>query len=121
MTTVPNLSGGTAENLKMVTLDLRSATVTLGGDTALSIKSAPIQVLDPGGTHRDVTLPAEASSDGLVFIIVNAASSTENLLVKNDSGTLLNTLTGVSGATANARGQYVCDGSTWFAMHMTEV
>ncbi len=92
----PNLYGGLISGALIDRLRVRTPpNVALGGDTILTNRSAPVQVLDPGGTHRDVELPAEEAH--LVFIIVNSASSTENLVIKNDSGTSILTLTGLSG------------------------
>ena len=114
-----NLYGGLIEGALITQLKIaNSGNVTLGGALVLGVKSEPIQILDPGGTNRNVDLPAEASSEDLVFIILNTASSTENLVVRNDSGTTIATLTGVTGGTNNGRGIFVCDGTTWRGMSL---
>lgn len=64
------------------------ATETLAGDRVLTSADAMIVKLDPGGSARDVTLPAESSvgPQGQMFWIINAADGAENLVVKNDAG-----------------------------------
>ena len=67
-------------------------TATLAGTHTLTFDSTTIQALDPGGSSRDVTLPAEAESTGLVFLIQNTADAAENLVVKNVAGTTIATV-----------------------------
>lgn len=57
---------------------------TLTDHITLTEQSRNVQVLDPGGSARNVTLPAEAV--GLFFWFVNTADNAENLVVKNDGG-----------------------------------
>jgi hypothetical protein len=63
---------------------------TLAGNVTLTNKSAQYLKLDPGGSARDVTLPAV--EDGLFFEIVNAADAAEDLVVKNDAGSVVVTI-----------------------------
>tara|TARA_Y100001963_G_scaffold52153_1_gene72925 strand:+ start:175 stop:528 length:354 start_codon:yes stop_codon:yes gene_type:complete len=80
---------------------------TLAGTKTLRPQDAQVQVLDPGGAGRDVTLPAEGASQGLFFVVKNAADAAETLTVKDDGGSPIDTL-------AQARfGIFVCDGSSW--------
>ena len=58
--------------------NLTPTTLELGG------KSANIVALDGGVADRDVNLPAEETSEGLVFLIRNAGT-TNSLLVKSDT------------------------------------
>lgn len=64
------------------------ATETLAADKVLGAADAMIVKLDPGGSARDVTLPAESSigPQGGMFWVINAADAAENLVVKNDAG-----------------------------------
>ncbi len=65
--------------------------------------------LDPGGATRTVTLPAEATSSGMWFMIRNGADAAEDLTVQDDTPTLIETC---------ERGEiilYMCDGSSWFS------
>jgi len=80
---------------------------TLAGDLALDNTSANYLRIDPGGSARDVTLPAEEVSDGLFFQIYNTASGAENLVFKNDAGSTIETV---------GQGEMCllgCDGTNW--------
>lgn len=58
---------------------------TLGAEFAMDADMPTLLSLDPGGSDRDVLLPAE--SKGLFFIISNTADALESLTVKEDSDT----------------------------------
>ena len=78
----------------------------------LTVSDNPFQVLDPGGASRDVELPAEASSEGLVFYCINAADGGgENLVLKNDGAATITTLCPGMG------GFLACDGTDWRAVN----
>ena len=113
----PNIYGGSAHNLLLKNLNMRGNIVTLAGTYVLGVNDDVVQVLDPGGSGRTVTLPPEADSTNLLFIIVNDASGvTETLTVEDDAAGLVMTL--VSGATPaiNEVGIVHCDGITWRAL-----
>jgi hypothetical protein len=61
---------------------------------------------DPGGAHRDVTLPAIYGYEGAFFSFYNAADAAENLVIKNAAGSTLVTLgqgeKGMVGCTSTA-------------------
>lgn len=78
---------------------------TLSGNLTLSDSDARIQSIDPGGSGRDVTLPAE--SDGDWWVIGNRADAAEDLTVKDDGGGTI--------ATVNQDdvGYFVSDGTGW--------
>jgi len=65
---------------------------TLSGDLTLTRGSATYLNLDPGGSARNVTLPAEEDNAGLVFSLYNAADAAENLVIKNDGGSTIVTI-----------------------------
>ena len=102
-----NLEGGHARGLIFDEMKFANVTVTLAGNLTLTKKSSVMQYLDPGGSGRDITLPAEADSDGLAFFIVNTADNAEDLTVKDDTPATV----GVIGQ--NEIGILLCDGTTW--------
>lgn len=83
---------------------------TLTGNKTLAVSDKICQKLDPGGSARDVTLPAEAAGESLGYIITNAADGAENLVVKNDGGSTIVTIS------QNESAMVVCDGTTWVHM-----
>ena len=83
---------------------------TLADDKRLLPQDAQFQALDPGGSHRNVLLPAEEASQGLFFFIKNTAGGAENLVVKNDGGDTKETLG------QGKWGIFFCDGSSWETM-----
>lgn len=78
---------------------------TLAGNVTLTKKSAQILKLDPGGAHRDVTLPA--LEDGLWFEITNSADAAENLVVKDAAGSTIVTIA------QNEKAKVVGTASAW--------
>ncbi|MDA7977500.1 MAG: hypothetical protein MPJ50_01865 [Pirellulales bacterium] len=82
----------------------------LGGDKVLSADDARIQVLDPSGAGRDVTLPAEAVSTGVDFIVHNSADAVEVLTIKDDGGATVCT------PSQNESAYVFCDGTKWRGM-----
>ena len=66
---------------------------TLSGDKTIADADAMILKMDPGGSSRDVTLPAEAevSPAGRLYWIINAADASENLVIKDDGGATIAT------------------------------
>jgi len=93
-------------------LELSENVETLTGSKTLVATDRVVQKLDPGGSDRDVTLPAEAGSTDLVFIIYNTADGDEDLTVKNDAPATLGTLAPEEGAI------FTCDGTTWTGIKM---
>lgn len=82
-------------------------TETLAATKTLTIADGPLQFLDPGGAGRQVNLPAEALSTGLIFVIINTADAAEVLTVKDDGGGTIVT------PTENESAFVFCDGTTW--------
>lgn len=81
---------------------------TLAGNIVLDGRSGNIQRLDPNGAARNVGLPVEEESNGLMFWFANASSvAGENLVIRNDAPATIATFgPGESGLVA-------CDGSAW--------
>lgn len=106
----PKIYGGLYEER----FKLRPQVRTLAGNITLNVRSAPIQVMDPGGAGRNVTLPRVADSEGLVFFIANAADDTEILTVKHDAAD--NSGATVITPTQAESGFVFCDGTKWWGV-----
>lgn len=89
--------------------------VTLAGDLVLTAQFREFLRIDPDGSARNVDLPAEATSNGLRFTILNTAGGAENLVVRNDGGGTIVTIS------QNERATVVCDGVTWYHMGITSI
>lgn len=90
------------------TLNLDQNVEALSGNKTLVTTDLVIQKLDPDGSDRDVTLPAEADSTDLVFYIFNMADGAgEDIVIKDDTPTTLGTL--LPGMACKV----TCDGTTW--------
>jgi len=92
--------------------ELDHNTETLNAARTILITDKPIQYFDCNGTDRNVTLPAEASnSTDIVFTFVNTSDGAgEDLVVKNDAGTTIQTIGPVQA------GSYSCNGTDWKAL-----
>lgn len=99
----------TAGVLSLLRLERRQSSniATLADNLALTADSPRIQVLDPGGAARDVTLPPEAACAGVDFFIHNAADAAETLTIKSDGGNTVCT------PGQNETAYVFCDGTTW--------
>jgi hypothetical protein len=80
---------------------------TLSGAKTLTTTSERLQFLDPDGAGRDVNLPAEGSSSGLSFVIINMADGAEDLTVKDDSPATIITVG------QDEIGFVFCNGTVW--------
>jgi hypothetical protein len=81
---------------------------TLGAGKTLVENDAFIQALDPGGSARTVTLPAERK--GLSVVIANTADGSEVITVNNDAAAAICT------PTQNETATLWCDGTTWHGL-----
>jgi hypothetical protein len=81
--------------------------VTLSGARTLNAKDANILFLNPDGANRNITLPAEETSDGLFFIIKSEAATAFNLVILDDAGSTIVTINQDEWAIV------ACDGTTW--------
>lgn len=81
-------------------------TETLSENKTLLFTSRQVQFLDPNGSDRDVILPTESDSNGIVFYITNVGSA-NNLVIKDASPEILMTVE--PGTTATA----ICNGVSW--------
>ena len=79
---------------------------TLADDKTLTVADAYIQALDPGGSGRTITLPAEAAN--LQVVIANRADAAEVLTIKDDGGTTIAT------PTQNETAVCFSDGTAWY-------
>lgn len=83
---------------------------TLTGAVTADATTENVGAWDPGGAHRDVTLPPEESSEGLVVWFKNTADAAENLVIKDDAGSTIVTI---------GQGEFAlvaCTGSAWTSM-----
>ena len=66
---------------------------SLTGTKVIADSDAMILKMDPAGSNRDVTLPAEAEvgPSGRMYWIINAADAAENLVIKDDGGATIAT------------------------------
>lgn len=85
-------------------------TEDLAATKTLVVTDAEYQFLNPDGAHRDVVLPAEASSTGYRYFIFNTADAAENLVVKDDGANTILTIA------QNESGIVVCNGTVWKGM-----
>lgn len=88
-------------------LRLTSIRETLSATKVLITSDPTIQMLDPGGAARNVDLPAEEDSLGLVFIISNEADAAEIITIRNDAAATIATPTQGESAIV------WCDGTSW--------
>ncbi len=79
------IEGGRAEKMFLNDMRMLNETRTMAGTVVLSVKSPTLQFLDPGGSARNLDLPAEADSDGLVFVVANTADAAEIITIRNDA------------------------------------
>ncbi len=100
---------GRAKDLILKNFFGRTNTVTMGGNLTLTVDSPMLQFLDPT-TARDVILPEEAVSNGLVYIIVNMANGSEVITVKDDGSSTIAT------PTQNEMCIVACNGVNWRGM-----
>lgn len=78
--------------------------------TAVELSKYNGFAFDPGGTARDVTLPAEAAAKGALICVSNESDNTEILTIKNDAGTTIVT------PTENEAAILWCDGTNWYGL-----
>lgn len=84
--------------------------MTLSGALALTAQHRKYLKIDAGGAGRNIDLPAENISNGLIFHITNASDAAETLTVRDDAaGTVV-------AIAQNERATVVCDGTTWYHM-----
>lgn len=88
---------------------------TLAGNITLATDDTLVQVLTPGAA-RTVTLPPEASSEGIMFIIVNAGVAAEDVTVQDTAGPT--TVLVLAGQATNPKraAMFYCDGTRWVGL-----
>ena len=87
---------------------------TLTGDITLDATYPNTLKLDPGGSARNIALPTAANFEGVTWRIINAADTTENLVVKEGSTT-------IGTINQNEQGEFYCDGSSWALVCITTI
>jgi hypothetical protein len=95
---------------KRQTVDMANAAHALvfsGAGAGQSNLAGNILYVDPNGGAQNLTLPPEATSDGLMLVIVNTADANETVTVKDDG-----TATVVAIA-QDKRAIVVCNGTIW--------
>ena len=80
----------------------------LGATKIVTVDHPPCLILDPNSASRQVDLPAEADSEGLMFFIFNDGDGSQTLVVKDDGGT--SSITWIFPIHA---GWVHCDGTKW--------
>ena len=101
-----NLGGGHSKDVFVGPARWSNVTMTLSANLTLTKDSPTMLFIDPNGA-RDLTLPAEADSDGLFFIIVNQAGSSEVITIQEDTPATVCT------PDQNETALVFCDGTTW--------
>jgi hypothetical protein len=84
----------------------QSNTTTATGNIVLTDSDKVIQIIDPDGSDRDVTLPAE-SIDNHGYLLFNVGDGGEIITVKDDAGTE------VSKLYAGGVGWFISNGVAW--------
>lgn len=78
--------------------------------TAVEVERYQAMAFDPGGAGRNVDLPAEESSTGVLLMISNTADAAEVLTIRNDAGGTIVT------PTQNEAALVWCDGVRWYGL-----
>ena len=79
----------------------------LGANKVITVDYPPVLILDPNNASRDIELPAEALSKGLMFFILNDGDGSQALVIKDAGGTPIVT-------SAFPENMWVhCDGVKW--------
>jgi hypothetical protein len=96
---------------------------TLAGAKTIDDDDAMILKLDPAGAARDVNLPAEGEIDpaGRMYWIVNAADAAENLVVKNDGGDTIVTISQNESAMVYNAGKSGGTESSWVLICLPQI
>lgn len=111
-------TGGVSQNKqvwagKKVFLDNSPVTSVLTGAATLYPTSKRVQRMDPGGSSRNVTLPAVDKCQGVDFVIVNTADAAENLVMKNAGASTIVTIG------QDQLGFVWCDGGAWYGQALS--
>ena len=96
-----------------------SNTETLSGTKVLTAADAYIQILDPGGSARELDMPSGTGTQGGRCVVVNAAAASEAITVKqSDSSTTVVVID------QNESAELVCTGQSaaagWQVVGITE-
>lgn len=86
---------------------VRSATMT-GNETWVAGNEVRLQKLDPGGSARTITLPAEENGNGLWYFVKNEADAAETITIQDDASATVCSLT------ADQACIVACNGTAWY-------
>lgn len=89
------------------------AAIEMSGTLTLSLGYANLLRIDAGGSARQLNLPAEATSNGAWFEILNTGG--ETITIKDDGGSTIVSLATLEKVTV------VCDGTSWVHMGIITV
>lgn len=104
-----NMESGDLRKVRMVQGKFLPLKQTLSGTFTIDEDMPTLMFLDPDGSGRTILLPAEASSKGLQYIIVNTETVSGDLTVKEDAGSTTIGVVGIGDI-----GHFFCDGTTWY-------
>lgn len=110
MTMARNAPDYMSEGVKIVENMVEA--IVLAANLTMTAIHPQVLRLDPGGAARTVTLPAEATHDGMLQVIENTADASEVITVEDDGSSTIATL---------QPGDVVffyCNGTTWFATRL---
>jgi len=86
-------------------------TETLTDNKTLTTADHPIQILDPGGSARTITLPTATDAvDGKCYWIKNSADAAEIITVADADSNTIGT------PTQNETGLFLCVDGTWYGL-----
>lgn len=87
----------------------QSTTITATGNIILTDSDKVIQIINPGGVSRDITLPA-VSINNHGFLFINTASGeTELLIIKSSSGSI------IASVYRSGAGWFLSSGISWYS------
>lgn len=114
---LPAFAKGIAANFYSGEVETLAGAKTIDDDDRMVLK------LDPGGAARDVNLPAEGEIDpaGRLYFIVNAADAAENLVVKNDGGDTIVTISQNESAMVYNAGKSGGTESSWVLICLPQI
>ncbi len=87
--------------------------VTMSGNATMTEQYRNVLNLDPAGSNRTVTLPAEA--DGLLYVFRHGGDNNEVITINDDAAAEVHVLR------MGRMVLIICDGTTWYAAPIGEI